>query len=120
MTGLSENKQIDIASQRKIFDFPLQWMGDKIKDFIPHAPNVNKIIRTSIKRLNKIKSNNDIPMRIKKKNEKMINRKIYNKIDDLHWKSINYLVNNYDNILLGDMINYEKNIFFHNLFIKEK
>ena len=33
----------------------------------------------------------------------MINRKINNKIDDLHWKTINYLVKNYNTIFLGDM-----------------
>ena len=33
----------------------------------------------------------------------MINRKINNKIDDLHWKTINFLVKNYNTIFLGDM-----------------
>jgi len=65
--------------------------------------NVNNIIGKSIKRLNKIKNNDNISNKIKKKNELMINRKISNKIDDLHWKTIKYLTHNYNTILLGDM-----------------
>jgi IS605 OrfB family transposase len=65
--------------------------------------NVNKIITKEINRINKIKNNPKISMRIKKKNEIMINRKISNKIDDLQWKSINYLVKNYKTIYLGNM-----------------
>jgi putative transposase len=78
MNGLSENKAVFIAT------------------------DVNKIIR-SIKRLNKIKNNKEISNKIKTKNEKIINRKNHNKVDDLHWTVINYLTANYNNILLGDM-----------------
>jgi putative transposase len=63
---------------------------------------VNDIISKSIKRLDKI-NNNDIKNKIKKKNELMINRKISNRVDDLHWKSIKYLTQNYKTILIGDM-----------------
>lgn len=79
MTGISENKSVTIGS------------------------NVNYTIGNDIKRINKIKDNEKIPNKIKKKNEILINRKIRNKIDDLHWKSINYLVKNYNTILIGDM-----------------
>ena len=64
---------------------------------------VNDIISKSIKRLDKIKNNNDIKNKIKKKNELMINRKISNRVDDLHWKTIRYLTQNYKTILIGDM-----------------
>jgi hypothetical protein len=57
----------------------------------------------SIKRINKIRDNEKVPIKIKRKNEKIINRKIKNKVDDLHWKTANYLVKNYKCILLGDM-----------------
>ena len=33
----------------------------------------------------------------------MINKKIRNLTDELHWKTINYLVKNYDTILIGNM-----------------
>lgn len=79
MTGVSEKKSVTIGN------------------------NVNKIIGNDIERINKIKDNKQIPNKIKKKNEILINRKIRNKIDDLHWKSINYLVKNYKTVLIGDM-----------------
>jgi putative transposase len=64
---------------------------------------VNTIIKNQINRLNKIKKNKNIPNKIKKKNEQLINRKIFNKVDDLQWKTIKFLTNNFNNILLGDM-----------------
>lgn len=79
MTGITEKSNIKI--------------GDKVNNFI----------EKDIKRLNKIKDNKNIPNIIKKKNERLINRKIKNRIDDLHWKTANYLVKNYNYILLGDM-----------------
>ena len=79
MSGITENKSISIGN------------------------NVNFIIGKDIQRINNIKNNTNIPNKIKKKNELRINRKIRNKIDDLHWKTINYLVKNYKTVLLGDM-----------------
>jgi putative transposase len=65
--------------------------------------NVNFTISKSLKRFNKIKNNKKITKKIIKRNEFLINRKISNKIDDLHWKTIKYLTSNYNTILLGDM-----------------
>ena len=65
--------------------------------------NVNSTIKKKINRINKIKANKNIPNKIKKKNEQLINRKIFNKVDDLQWKTIKFLTNNFTNILLGDM-----------------
>jgi putative transposase len=79
MTGLSETNAIKLGA------------------------NVNKIIGSKIRRINKIKKNDSISKKIKNKNEKMINRKITNMVDDLHWKTIKYLTNTYKKILLGDM-----------------
>ncbi len=71
--------------------------------FVQIGNNVNKIITKSIAKLNRIKNNPNIPKKIKSKNEKQINRKIKNRVDDLHWKTIAYLFLNYKTILLGDM-----------------
>jgi IS605 OrfB family transposase len=79
MTGLSDNEHLNIGT------------------------NVHSKIKSYITRLNKIKNNENIPLKIKNKNEKMINKKITDKVDDLHWKTINYLVGNYETIFLGDM-----------------
>ena len=94
MSGISENGKVNI--------------GD----------GVNNIISKSIKRLNKIKNNKDIPKKIKKKNELLINRKIKNKIDDLHWKTINYITHNYETVYLGDMS--AKNIVKRNCSVLSK
>lgn len=79
LTGVSENASYDIC------------------------PGVNKKLRKYIKRNNKIQFNENISQKIKKKNEKMINKKIWNLTEDLHWKSIKFLTDNFSTILLGDM-----------------
>lgn len=38
-----------------------------------------------------------------KKKREQLYQKMRNKIDDLHWKTANYLTNNYENILIGNM-----------------
>jgi transposase len=78
-------------------------VGVSEKESLNIADGINDIIVKDIKRLETIIDNKDIPKRIKKKNEILINRKISNKIDDLHWKSIKYLTHNYKIIFLGDM-----------------
>jgi IS605 OrfB family transposase len=79
MTGLSENEVIKIS--------------DTNTDFI----------KSKLQRIDEIENNVYIPNKIKKKNIKRINKKISNQVDDLHWKSINYLTKKYKNILIGDM-----------------
>ena len=83
MTGLTENDSVDIA------------------------PNINTIIKEKLYKLNKIKNNKYISNRVKNKYEKNINRKIYNMVDDAHWKIIKFLTLNFRNVLIGDMINYK-------------
>ena len=79
MTGLSDNESLKIGT------------------------NIHEKIKKYITRLNNIKNNENIPLKIKNKNEKLINTKITNKVNELHWKTINYLINNYETIFLGDM-----------------
>ena len=73
------------------------------KEGVNIGTNVNIVIRQYIEKLNRIKNNPNISNKIKKKNEKVINRKIYNKVDELHWKTIKCLTDNFNNILLGNM-----------------
>lgn len=65
--------------------------------------NVSSKIRAKLNRLDSINNNKKIPKKIKKKNESLINKKITNLVDELHWKAINHLTNRYKNILIGDM-----------------
>ena len=62
-----------------------------------------KTIKKMLEKKYKIMNNKNISSKIRKKNEMRINRKIFWKIEDLHWKTIKDLTSNYNNILLGDM-----------------
>jgi len=60
-------------------------------------------IKKYLKKMDRINENNDISMKVKRKIEKKCNKKIQNSVDDMHWKSINYLTNNFGNILIGNL-----------------
>mgnify|MGYP005992635901 CR=1 FL=1 len=79
MTGITENKVVKI--------------GDKCQDKI----------KKHLKKIDKIKKNDDLSKGKKSKIEKKINRRIINCIDEMHWKSIRYLTKNYKSILIGDL-----------------
>ena len=65
----------------------------------------NNLSSTINKRLNSIDKINSVLAneRKKRKAENKRYRKIQNQINDLHWKSINYLTNNYDEIIIGKL-----------------
>ena len=62
----------------------------------------SKRIKECLKIIDK-RTNMNIPNKIKKKNEKLYNRKISGLVDELHWKTIKYLTSTYKRILIGDM-----------------
>lgn len=78
-TGITHNKIVKIGEDS----------SEKIKNYLL--------------RKDKILSNPNIGKNIKSKNEKLINKKIYNLVEDLHWKTLNYLTKNYKTILIGNM-----------------
>jgi IS605 OrfB family transposase len=78
MTGISNNEVLEIGTN----------INDKITSLIIRK---NKILKKKIKEC------------IKRKIEKRLNNKIRNLVTDLHWKTINFLTNNYKTILVGDM-----------------
>jgi transposase len=78
-TGITENKIVKIGEKA----------GTSIKEYL-------------LKK-DKIMNNANIDVKIKKKNEKTINKKITNLVNELHWKTINYLTKNYETILIGSM-----------------
>jgi putative transposase len=78
-TGITENKVVKIGEK----------CSDKLKEYLL--------------RKDKIMSNENIDKNIKDKNEKMINKKISNLVNELHWKTINYLTKNYETVLIGNM-----------------
>lgn len=78
LTGLSDTNVLQIGEN----------IGDKIKKL------KNKINHTEKQTFSKKK---------KRKKRKRIQSKIENTVKDLHWKSINYLVKNYEHVLIGNM-----------------
>lgn len=62
-----------------------------------------KRISAYIKRRDNILGRKEIPRKIKYKNRKMINKKIEGLVDELHWKTINYMTKNYDTIIIGNI-----------------
>jgi putative transposase len=77
--------------------------GISNKGTVEIGTNLKETIKKDFKLLDKIKRNNKISDAIKKKYEKRINERTANKIKDMHWKAINYMTNNYDNIIIGKL-----------------
>ena len=69
------------------------------KEYIQIGNNVQNIIKKNLEKQDKI--NNIKNKRIKEKLLKKLREKLKNKVDDLQWKSINYLTANYKNIIIG-------------------
>ena len=78
MIGISNNEVLEIGTN----------INNKITSLIIRK---NKILKKKIKEC------------IKRKIEKRLNNKIKNLVSDMHWKTINFLTNNYKTILIGDM-----------------
>lgn len=56
-----------------------------------------------IKKIEEVENNINIIDTVKKKKILKYNRKIDNYVTELHWKSINYLINNYKIIVIGEL-----------------
>lgn len=76
ITGISENEVIKIGNN----------VSDRIQNYLNRIDILNKYKN----KINKLK-------------EKKYNNKIQNLVNELHWKSINYLTSNYNNIFIGDL-----------------
>ena len=64
--------------------------------------NSQKKIQRLLEKTDKY-DNSKISKKIKKKNINRCNQKISHLVDDLHWKSIKYLTDNHENVLIGDI-----------------
>ena len=79
MTGISENKIVKIGDD----------VSDKIKSYLI--------------KIDKINNRHELPKSIVDKYNKYYNKKINNYVNELHWKTIDYLTKTYDTILIGNM-----------------
>jgi putative transposase len=65
--------------------------------------NMQKRIVKYLKQINSINDNEKLSTRTMRKTENKRYNKLANLIDDLHWKSIKYLTDNYKTILIGNL-----------------
>jgi len=66
------------------------------------AENLTQTISKHLNKIDKIKRK-DVSKKIKETVERRQYMRINNKIDDMHWKVIKYLINNNDRILIGNL-----------------
>lgn len=76
--------------------------GYSSKGIYEYGNNLQNTIKKRLKKINKIESE------IKNKNikEKALNKRYYkikNILNDMHWKTINHLTNNFGNIIIGNL-----------------
>jgi len=76
--------------------------GISNEHFIEIGTQLYNLIERKLKLIDKINNNNDMKEYIKKKTINSIEEKIKNKINDYHWKIIDYLTSNYKHILIGN------------------
>lgn len=78
LTGISDDSVVKIGNN----------LTSKIKKYLDKTDTINK---------------SKMPKRIKNRYNRILNEKITGTIDDLHWKTINYLTSNYRNIIIGNL-----------------
>lgn len=76
----------------------LTGVGNKVT--FNFGTNIREMMKPKLERLDKIKTNRN--KRIYKRYELAINKSIKNKIEDLHWKAIDYLTNKFKTIVIGN------------------
>ena len=98
MTGISENSTIDICNDvNKTIKTKLEKnniLFEKAKQKINECESLQESEKQKLI---------DKKRNIKNKRNKRAYKKIHNMVDDLHWKTANYLAKNFNYILLGNM-----------------
>ena len=89
------NKKNTISLDPGIRKFLVGFTNDKTIKF---CTNLKNKIGKSLNKIRKAKNKKTY-----RKVEKHYYKKIKNCVDDMHWKTIKYLTNNYSNILIGNM-----------------
>jgi putative transposase len=101
-----ENKTIDIQNRSKYIGLDpgvRKFMtGLSESGSLKIGTDIAKIIKNKLIKLDNINSGN-YPKKIKDKYTKRTYMKIRNMMNEVHWKTSNYLTNNYETIIIGDM-----------------
>lgn len=107
MSGISDSKVIEIGGNyrpnREIRVVKRPY-GAKMIKINRHEKYADKIVK-KLKQIDRYNSNrlNVIPELKRKKLVDRCHKKIKNYVNELHWKSINYITKNYNTVLVGDM-----------------
>ena len=93
------NKKETISLDPGIRTFQTGYSNNKCVEI---GNNLRNTLLKYIKKIDSIKKSSK-SKKIKKKVERKNYKKINNCVNDLHWKSINYLINNFGNIIIGNL-----------------
>ena len=72
-------------------------------ELIKIGDNMANIIGKYLKRIDNINNADNLTDYIKKRKEKKCYRKINNKVNEMHWKTIKYITDNYGTVLIGNI-----------------
>jgi putative transposase len=61
------------------------------------------MIKQYLKRIDNINNANDLTKQQKRKKERKYYLKLKNKMNEIHWKSITYIISNYKYVIIGDL-----------------
>ena len=72
-------------------------------ELISIGTDTSKMIKQYLKRIDNINNANDLTKQQKRKKERKYYLKLKNKMDEIHWKSIKYIISNYKYVIIGDL-----------------
>lgn len=65
--------------------------------------NIAGLMGNHIRKIDSINNSNIMNKKQKRKKERKIYLKIKNQIDEVHWKTIKYIIDNYKNVIIGNL-----------------
>ncbi len=72
-------------------------------ELISIGTNTSKMIKQYLLRIDNINNANNLTKQQKRKKERKYYLKLKNKMDEIHWKSIKYIISNYKYVIIGDL-----------------
>jgi IS605 OrfB family transposase len=78
-------------------------VGRTNNEIIKMGTNISGRIKGYVKRVNNIRSALNLTNKEKEIKERKYNRKMKNLVDEIHWKTIKYIINNYKYVVIGDV-----------------
>lgn len=72
-------------------------------ELISLGSNTSTMVKEYLKRIDNINNANDLTNQQKRKKERKYYLKLKNKMDEIHWKTIKYIISNYKYVIIGDL-----------------